>query len=757
LPPRADFSDFRIGPYQIVDVIAEGGMGTVYAARQSKPVERDVALKVIRAGMDSKHVIARFEAERQALALMDHPNIAKVLDGGETEEGQPYFVMELIRGEPITEYCDRRRLTTRERLELFRPVCEAVQHAHQRAIIHRDLKPSNVLVSEIDGRSVPKVIDFGVAKATGRRLTQRTMVTEQGVMIGTLEYMSPEQANLTSEDVDTRTDVYSLGVILYELLTGTLPFAAQDKGDGGYEGIRRRILEEDPKRPSTRLAKLDPRSTEWARGRGTDVPTLQRQLQGDLDWIVIKALEKDRARRYASPVELAADIARHLNDEPVTARPPSTAYKARKFIRRHRLGVAAATVVTAALLAAVAGTTVGLVRARRAEVLARTETERSRKAATFLAKTLSGINALEMGRTLGSTLRVRGVLNTRAAAVHASVGEPRADDVLLNGVNLIDVSRSLVDDEILGKAVLRIEKDLEHEPALAADVYEAIGDAYANLNLYPMASNCYERGVELSERGRGRNDTATNRLRILLAESYLGLGRHRDAQRVYVDAIDSLRRTRGENARETLIATASLGWNYQQEGQSMPVSPDHGDSGRDDLLKKAETVFRETLNTMQRVLGPDDRNTLSTAHGLGLTLMELGRYPEAETILRDTVDRSTRVLGNNHVDTINTSISLGAVLYFSGHPELGEKMGLELLERSRRAAGDDSVLVLLLETKLGGIYLSQGRYDDAEPLLRHSASTAPRMLGEQNQYSKEAIASLARLESVRSRRPAPAK
>jgi len=420
--------------------------------------------------------------------------------------------------------------------------------------------------------------------------------------------------------------------------------------------------------------------------------------------------------------------------------------------------VAAATVVTAALLAAVVGTSVGLVRARRAEVLARTEKERSKKAATFLAGTLSGINARDMGRTLGSTLRARGVLDTRAVAAHPSVGEPRADDVLLNGVNLIDVSRSLVDDEIFGKAVLRIETDLEHEPALAADLYEAIGDAYANLSLYPMASNCYERGVQLSERGRGRNDAATNNLKILLAESYLGLGRHRDAQKVYVDAIDSLRRTRGENARETLVALASLGWNYEHEGQAMPASTDsNGDSGRNDLLNQAETVFRETLKKMQRVLGPDDRNTLSTAHGLGLTLMVLGRYPEAETILRDTVDRSTRVLGNNHVDTINTSISLGAVLYFSGRPELAEKMGLELLERSRRAAGDDSVLVLLLETKLGGIYLSQGRYDDAEPLLRHGASTAPRMLGEQNQFTKEAIASLARLETVRSRRPAPAK
>jgi tetratricopeptide (TPR) repeat protein len=470
-----------------------------------------------------------------------------------------------------------------------------------------------------------------------------------------------------------------------------------------------------------------------------------------LDWIVMKALEKDRARRYASPVDLAADIARHLNDEPVAAQPPSTAYRARKFIRRHRLGVAAATVVTAALVAAVVGTSVGLVRARRAEATAQAERARSEKAATFLAGTLSGINSRDMGRTLGSTLRSRGVLEARAAAVPAKVAEPRADDVLLNGVNLIDVSRSLVDDEILGKAVARIEKDLEQEPALAAGLYEAVGNAYENLQLFQSAFSCFERGVQLSESGRGRDATATNNLKLLLAGSYAGLGRYREAQRVYLEAVDSLKRTRGVDARETLIAMASLGWNYQQEGQARAASSgSDGGPSRNDLLNQAETVFRETLTKMQRVLGADDLNTLSAAHGLGLTLMVQGRFLEAEPILRDAVTRKTRVQGEDHADTINTSISLGAVIYFSGRRELAEKMALELLERSRRVVGDDGFLVLLIEEKLGGLYLDQGRYDDAEPLLRDSASKAPRVLGEQSQFTKEAIASLARLENLRS-------
>ncbi|HEY3176916.1 MAG TPA: serine/threonine-protein kinase [Candidatus Polarisedimenticolia bacterium] len=322
-----------IGAYNIVERIGQGGMGDVYRAEQVAPVQRSVALKLIKAGMDTRAVIARFESERQALAMMDHPNIARVFDFGSTELGRPYFTMEFVQGVPITRYCDEHRLDTRERLDLFLPVCEGVQHAHQKGITHRDLKPSNILVSVVDDRPVPKIIDFGIAKATARGMTGQTMFTEAGQMIGTPEYMSPEQAGMAGADVDTRTDVYSLGVLLYEVLVGVLPFDREDLPESGLDGLRRTILEVEPPRPSTRVSGLGEASEEVARNRRTDLPALVRQLRGDLDWITMKALEKDRARRYAFPSELAADIRLHLNDQPVLAGPPGLLYRSGKFVR----------------------------------------------------------------------------------------------------------------------------------------------------------------------------------------------------------------------------------------------------------------------------------------------------------------------------------------------------------------------------------------------------------------------------------------
>jgi non-specific serine/threonine protein kinase/serine/threonine-protein kinase len=337
-----------IGPYHLLQLLGEGGMGEVWLAEQKEPVRRRVAIKLIKAGMDTREVVARFESERQALALMDHSAIAKVFEAGSTPEGRPYFVMEYVPGLPITDYCDRHRLTIRQRMELFVQVCEGVQHAHQKAIIHRDLKPSNILVSEIDGKPIPRIIDFGVAKATSQKLTAETMYTRIGTMVGTLGYMSPEQADPARENVDTRTDVYSLGAVLYELLTGALPL---DFKTLAFEEVLRRLREEDVPRPSTKITTLGEASTVAAKNRGSDPPTLVRQLRGDPDAIALKAIEKDRSRRYVSASELATDIGRYLRNEPVTAHPPSIAYRTRKYLRRHRLVLAvAASVVLAALL-----------------------------------------------------------------------------------------------------------------------------------------------------------------------------------------------------------------------------------------------------------------------------------------------------------------------------------------------------------------------------------------------------------------------
>ena len=363
--PTTETSGSLIGPYKLLQEIGEGGFGVVYMAEQTHPVERRVALKIIKPGMDTRQVIARFEAERQALAIMDHPNIAKVLDAGTTDSGRPYFVMELVKGIPITQYCDQQHLTPKERLELFIPVCQAVQHAHQKGIIHRDLKPSNVMVALYDGRPVPKVIDFGVAKAT-QKLTEKTMFTQYGQIVGTLEYMSPEQANLNQLDIDTRSDVYSLGVLLYELLTGTTPLDRRRLQSAAFDEMMRIIREEEPPKPSTRLSTLDTLPS-VAANRHTEPKRLSALVRGDLDWIVMKALEKDRARRYETANGLANDIQRHLDDEPVVACPPSATYRFRKFARKNKRLFLTTAMVALALLVGTAVATWQAVRATRAQ------------------------------------------------------------------------------------------------------------------------------------------------------------------------------------------------------------------------------------------------------------------------------------------------------------------------------------------------------------------------------------------------------
>ncbi len=434
----------QIGPYRILEKMGEGGMGIVYKAEQRDPVRRIVALKVIKLGMDTNEVVARFEAERQALALMSHPNVAKVFEAGMTEQGRPYFAMEFVAGISLTHYCDENKLTTRERLELFIPVCHAVQHAHQKGIIHRDLKPGNILVSMFDGKPVPKVIDFGIAKAANQALTQRTLYTQTGALVGTPEYMSPEQAQTSGLDVDTRTDIYSLGVILYELLTGELPFDAQILRTAGPDGMARIIKETEPSKPSTRLSILGqgPPTPGHAPGdaakkRRSDPRSLVRELRGDLDWITLKAMEKDRTRRYDTAVGLAMDIRRYLDNEPILARPPSTAYRLSKVFRRHKLGFAAGVAILLALTLGVIGTTVGMLRARAAQTRAM-NAERVAVEQRKLAEQERSVameNEAKADHSVGRMLQVKGdfaaaePLMRRTLAIYQQLRGPEHVDV----------------------------------------------------------------------------------------------------------------------------------------------------------------------------------------------------------------------------------------------------------------------------------------------------------------------------------------
>jgi serine/threonine protein kinase/tetratricopeptide (TPR) repeat protein len=650
-PPHAEAPGSRIGPYKLLEPIGEGGMGTVWMAEQQEPVRRLVALKVIKAGLDSAPVVARFEAERQALALMDHPHIAKVLDGGTTTADRPYFVMELVKGMPLTRYCDEQRLTMRQRLALLVPVCRAVQHAHQKGVIHRDLKPSNLLVALYDGRPVPKVIDFGVAKATGQKLTERTLVTGFGAMVGTLEYMAPEQAELNQLDVDTRSDIYSLGVVLYELLTGTTPLGPDRLRDTPLPELLRRIKEEEPPRPSTRLSG-SPRLPTVAVARQAEPRRLCQLVRGELDWIVMKALEKDRSRRYQTASGLARDLERYLADEPVEACPPSAAYRLRKFARKHRRLLTAAGAFLGLLLLAVIGLVIGLLAVNREQqkTQAALAAERTAKAQArgaldaltddvvetlfarqpelgetekaFLRKVLTSYDAVT--RELGETgearlLRARGLF--KVARLRALLGEQRQAEA--------DFGQAV---SLLERLAADFPKVAEYREKLATSRHN-LGITLAELGKQAEAETAFRRAAALRQK-LAADFQAVAEYRQALAVGYhdLGLllwqqGRYGDAEEVYRQAVELNEKLAAESPRYR----PALARSRAKLGDALR------DQGR---YAEAEGLFRQALSVQQKrvdesPIEPSGRKELASSYnGLGIVLLELGKGAEAETAFR---------------------------------------------------------------------------------------------------------------------------
>jgi serine/threonine protein kinase/tetratricopeptide (TPR) repeat protein len=693
-----------VGPYRIGSILGEGGMGVVYEAEQEEPVRRMVALKLIRAGMDTRQVTARFDSERQALAMMDHPGIARVLDAGSTADGRPYFVLERVDGIPVTRYCEEHRLDNKARLELFRSICDAVQHAHQKGIIHRDLKPSNVLVTEVDGKPVPKVIDFGIAKAVEQPLTEKTLFTRLGQFVGTPEYMSPEQAGAGGGDVDTRTDVYSLGVLLYELLSGELPFDPESLREAGIDEIRRHIRESDPPRPSTRTGEGR---------RDTDPGTLTRQLRGDLDWITLRALEKDRERRYPSASELAADVERYLRHEPVLAGPPSVSYRFGKFVRRHRVMVTAAVLVAGALLLGVAGTTTGLIRAREAERRAMDEAASSRQVADFMVDLFK---VSDPGEARGNSITAR---------------------------------------EILDQGSEKIGEGLEKRPLVQARLMETMGKVYSSLGLFPEAEPLLKEALELrrSEPGVSGIDLASNLEG--LATLRLEQGDYEEAVRLAEEAISLLESEVGPDDPSLSPALNAVGVAFRQAGDLEAAKPYYvralaileSELGSEHLdlapplnnlarlyvttgdLASARPLYERSLGILEQHRDPDHPDIARLLNNLGSLLLRMKEYDDARPYYERCREILEGALGPDHPVVGTILVNLGHLERRTGNHDEALELFQRSLAISEQALGPDHADVGTAHLSISGCLTDLGDLTGARQHAEKSVEILEKALG----------------------------
>jgi tetratricopeptide (TPR) repeat protein/tRNA A-37 threonylcarbamoyl transferase component Bud32 len=672
-------------------------MGVVYMAEQEQVIRRRVALKIIKPGMDTDQVIARFEAERQALALMDHQNIAKVLDAGTTGSGRPYFVMELVRGVPITEYCDQNRLTPRERLELFVPVCQAIQHAHQKGIIHRDVKPSNVLVTLHDGKPVPKIIDFGVAKAIDQRLTERTLFTQFGAIIGTWEYMSPESAAGGSGlDVDTRSDIYSLGVLLYELLTGSTPLERAQLRQAAYSEILRKIRDEEPPKPSTRLSESRDALPAISAQRKTEPAKLAKLVRGELDWIVMKALEKDRTRRYETANGLARDIERYLGGDPVEAGPPSAGYRLRKFARKYRTPLRLVAAVGLLLTVAAVLSTWQAIRASRAERAARQERDRAVEAES---------EAKAVVDFLRNDLLAQASSNEQARTQPGTSPDPE-----------IKV-RTLLD-----RASERIGGKFTRQPLVEATIRETIGYAYMHLGRIGSAVQHSERALDLRRRELSEELPVMVTAMVSLSWLYMIQGRINPALTLGTKSLELSRKIYGENHLNTLVWMIDLGYVFMVSSK----------------YAEAESLLTRARESCRRVLGEEHFATIYATDRLGVCLLCQGRLEEAESLLTKNMEVSRRVLGEENI-TIYGLGELGEVYLAQGKYILAEPLLTRAVETSRRVMGAEHYYTQWLLRQLGRSYQFQGEIRQAESLLTKSLGVSRRLWDDEYAYTQLAI------------------